>query len=135
MLVGHRTVPVAGSLVPLDHEELHRVRLEHDLQICAFGACGYQLHQHGGIEKLDPVIAPEILALVVPIIGVGLWIALFGVDDAWTLPFSELAVGHDIHALIANQPDTRLLITTGIEAVVGIAKAAVEGKRRSVRAS
>lgn len=56
-------------LVLLDCEELHRVRLQDDLQMRAAGPGRDQLHEHEAIEKLDFVIPAEMLTLVVPVIG------------------------------------------------------------------
>lgn len=73
---GRLTAPIAGSLVLLDRQELHRVRQENDLQVGTASACRDQFHEHEAIEKLDSVIAAEMLTLVVPVVGVGLRVAL-----------------------------------------------------------
>jgi hypothetical protein len=90
------------------------------------GRRGDQLHEHLGVEKVDAVIAPEMLALVVPVVGVGLRIAFLGVDDERPLPLGELAVGHDVDALVTDEPDAGLLVLAGREAVVRVAEAAVQ---------
>ncbi|ACM30945.1 conserved hypothetical protein (plasmid) [Rhizobium rhizogenes K84] len=66
------------------------------------------------------------VALVLPIVRIGLRIALFGIDDERPLPFGELTVGEDVDALVADQPKTGLLIAARKYSVVGIAETAVE---------
>ncbi len=53
---------------------------------------GHQPLELDGVEEFDPVIAAEVLALVVPVVGIGLRIALLGVADEGALPLGELAV-------------------------------------------
>jgi hypothetical protein len=80
-------------------------------------------------EELDPVVSPEMPSLVVvPVVPARLGIAFARITDKGPAAFRKLAVGDDVHALVADQPQaaSRLI---GIEAV-GRAVAVV---RSSVR--
>jgi len=54
---------------------------------------GYRGHQPlklDGVEEFDPIIPAEVLALVVPVVGIGLRIALLGIADEGALPPASL---------------------------------------------
>ena len=53
--------------------------------------------------------------------------ALLGIDDEGARSFGQFAVGHDVDALVADQPEAGLLALAGAGAVIGIAKAAIGG--------
>ncbi|QFT08283.1 hypothetical protein FIV05_31330 (plasmid) [Labrenzia sp. THAF191a] len=58
-----------------------------------------------GIDKLDAIVAAKMLTLVVPPVGIGLRIAFAGIDDERSFSLGELAVRHDVDALVAYQPE------------------------------
>ncbi|MNL52323.1 hypothetical protein D3C87_1754860 [compost metagenome] len=63
-----------------------------------------ELFEFDGIDEFDPVIAPEISALVVPVIRVAHRIAFLGIDDERTLSLGESSVRENVDALVADQP-------------------------------
>lgn len=79
---------------------------------CIGRSCDQPL-DFGGVEKLDTVITPEILSLVMPVVRVGLGIALLGIDDERTLASGQLAVRHRVYSWrrrtsVPNAPTDRM---------------------------
>lgn len=93
MLDGRRTAPVDGSLVSLDHEELHRVLQERDAQMRAAGTGCDQGLKAFGVEEIHAVIAAERPAFDLESVVVLARIAFLGVGDERLRPLGEFAVG------------------------------------------
>lgn len=95
------------------------------------GRCGRRLDdrlEFFSIEKLNAVIGSEMVAFVVPVVGIGGGVALLRVADERSLSFGQLAVGQDVDAFVADQPEAGLLALSRLEAIVGIAESAIGGR-------
>ena len=78
--------------------------VHYDPQMRRVGLSRDERFEFDGVDEFDPVIAPEISALVMPVIRVGLRIALLGIDDEWPLCLGEFPVRENVDAFVTDQP-------------------------------
>lgn len=89
-----------------DQSDGHGRVVHRDPQMRRAGCGGNQLSKRDGIKEFDTVITPEISSFVMPVIRIGLRIALRGMDDERTLSLGEFSVREKVNALVADQPQT-----------------------------
>ncbi|CEG10577.1 hypothetical protein BN961_04017 [Afipia felis] len=80
-----------------------------------------------GIKEFDAIVTAEMAALVVKPVRVADRMTFLGIDDERAIALSELTVRHDVDTAVADQPEAWFLTFAGLEAVIGIAEAAIGG--------
>nr|AFR74921.1 hypothetical protein [Sinorhizobium sp. M14] len=97
---------------------MHRVVVENDREVACGRTGGHHGLQRSTIKKLNTIIAAERGALDVKPVFICVWVALFGVDHERPDTLGQLAVRHQIDAVISDKSEAWLFTFAGQEPVM-----------------